>query len=427
MKQVRVVGLRTENVKNLKVVSIEPKENVVVISGKNAAGKSAIIDSVFLAIAGKDALKEYPDPIRHGEKNAKVEVDLGEYIVTRTWTSIKTYLKIENKEGAVFRSPQALLDKMKSDLSFDPAEFAQKSEKEQVHTLMNLLGLSKDLIAFDAEKKQVFDERTIINRQIKDLDAQIKGIELPEILPTEEISTVAVLENYTKATEIISMNKRMRTDLEIEEERIKILENSIADLTNALEQSQNNLANQNVKVTEMRATVESLVDPDLETFKCNVTDAEKTNRQVRLKVTRDELALKSVELAETAKEMTNKLIEIDYLKTEKINEAEMPIDELGFNEHGVTYRGEALKQCSSAEQLRVTVAIAMALNPTLRVIRIADGSLLDSESMAIIEEMAEEKDYQVWIEIVDESGDVGIYIEDGEVSKDNYSEATAEA
>jgi Mor family transcriptional regulator len=35
--------------------------------------------------------------------------------------------------------------------------------------------------------------------------------------------------------------------------------------------------------------------------------------------------------------------------------------------------------------------------------------------MAIIEKMAKDNDYQVWCELVDESGGVGIYIEDGEV------------
>ncbi len=60
--------------------------------------------------------------------------------------------------------------------------------------------------------------------------------------------------------------------------------------------------------------------------------------------------------------------------------------------------------------------MAMALNPKIRVIRITDGSLLDSENLALIEEMAGEHDFQIWIEKVDESGSVGITIEDGQVA-----------
>ena len=64
---------------------------------------------------------------------------------------------------------------------------------------------------------------------------------------------------------------------------------------------------------------------------------------------------------------------------------------------------------------RVSVAMAMALNPEVRVIRITDGSLLDSENLRVIGEMASAGDFQVWVERVDESGKVGITIEDGEV------------
>ena len=55
------------------------------------------------------------------------------------------------------------------------------------------------------------------------------------------------------------------------------------------------------------------------------------------------------------------------------------------------------------------------MNPKLRVIRITDGSLLDTENMALIEKMATEADFQIWIERVDESGTAGVVIEDGQV------------
>ncbi len=77
--------------------------------------------------------------------------------------------------------------------------------------------------------------------------------------------------------------------------------------------------------------------------------------------------------------------------------------------------GVPLTQASDAEQLRASLAIAMALNPKLRVIRVRDGSLLDSNAMKIIAEMAETKDFQVWIERVDDSGKVGFVLEDGHV------------
>jgi hypothetical protein len=51
--------------------------------------------------------------------------------------------------------------------------------------------------------------------------------------------------------------------------------------------------------------------------------------------------------------------------------------------------------------------------------RIKDGSLLDDDSMRVVEEMAEKNDYQVFIEIVDTSGKVGVYLVDGEIAAVN--------
>jgi len=96
--------------------------------------------------------------------------------------------------------------------------------------------------------------------------------------------------------------------------------------------------------------------------------------------------------------------------------ADLPIEGLSIDEDGILYRGNRFTELSSAEQLRVSLAIAIKQNPKLRVISIKDGSLLDSKSLQIIEEMAKSSDYQVWIERVDESGRVGVYIEDGAIA-----------
>jgi hypothetical protein len=81
----------------------------------------------------------------------------------------------------------------------------------------------------------------------------------------------------------------------------------------------------------------------------------------------------------------------------------------------VLYQGIPFIQGSAAEQLRVSMAIAMASNPKLKVILIRDGSLLDADNLKVIEEMARDKDFQVWIEAVRENGEIGIFIEDGMV------------
>lgn len=102
-------------------------------------------------------------------------------------------------------------------------------------------------------------------------------------------------------------------------------------------------------------------------------------------------------------------------KETAIAAAKMPVDGLAFGEGVILYGGIPFDQASSAEQLRVSTAIAMAGNPKLRVLRIKEGSLLDEDGLELIRAMAEGGDYQVWIEQVNTSGKVGIVMEDGSI------------
>src|SRR3989337_3692096 len=93
----------------------------------------------------------------------------------------------------------------------------------------------------------------------------------------------------------------------------------------------------------------------------------------------------------------------------------MPVPGLGFGEGSVTFDGVPFDQAETSAQIRVGVAIAMAANPKLRVIRIKEGSFLDPDNLALIAEMARAHDYQVWLERVDTSRQVGVVIDDGQV------------
>lgn len=128
---------------------------------------------------------------------------------------------------------------------------------------------------------------------------------------------------------------------------------------------------------------------------------------------RDRLAAEAAELEKKSEALTKAMADRERQKVEAIKKAALPVEGLGFGDGFVTYKGVPLEQASSAEQLRVSLAIAMAANPKLRVIRIQDGSLLDDDSMAAVAEMARAGDYQVWIERVAADAKVGIIIEDG--------------
>ncbi|MCR4294647.1 MAG: AAA family ATPase, partial [Elusimicrobia bacterium] len=169
----KIVRLSTENVKRLSAVHITPDGSMVVIGGENGAGKTSVLDSIWYALGGKGALPG--QPVRKGEKRAKVTLDLGEMIVVRTITPDGGgSLKVTSKEGATFPSPQTMLDKLVGILSFDPLAFARLPAKEQAETLRKLAGL--DFAAQDGQRRTLYEQRTEVNRDVSRLDAQLAGL-----------------------------------------------------------------------------------------------------------------------------------------------------------------------------------------------------------------------------------------------------------
>ncbi len=420
----KIVKFQAENVKKLKAVEITPDGNTVVISGRNGQGKTSVLDSIWFALGGGDAAKNTPRPIRDGEKQATITLDLGDYKVTRNWTSNEnSYLKVETKDGAKYPSPQKLLDSLVGQLSFDPLAFSTMDDKAQLKTLLGLVELPIDPAEIDRQKKEIFDQRTLVNRDVKNLEGQLAAIPEPgEDVPAEEVSASAVLAELREAQEVLQNNnfkrsdlKRMRNEVAGYQQSINELENQITELTrriNSLAQSRDELI---AKGKAHAVEIETLIDPDLDVFQVKLEQVEQINNSVRLANQYKGVALSLAEKITESKKLTEQITGLEKQKDDALKAAKFPVDGLGFDENGVTFGKIPFKQCSAGERLKVSLAMAMALNPKLRVIRITDGSLLDSDNMKLIESMAKDNDYQVWIEIVNESGTLGVYIEDGEV------------
>jgi len=419
-KAMKIIELKAEDIKKIKAIEIRPKGNTVIISGKNGAGKTCVLDSIWFALTGKGSQKETPKPIRDGQDHASVTVDIGEYdenevytpryIVTRNWTSNDvSYLKVENAEGAKYPSPEHLLDSLIGELSFDPLEFARIGGKQQKEILLKLLGLTTNVEKLDGKYQDIFSERTFIGRNYKAAKAQFDGIEKPRgTLPEEEIN---ILELTKKLSEAIENNKAIEDlegDLEEYGSKIVAIEQEIAELITEKEQIAGNL-----KSTKETLSKSKIIP--VEDLRDKIDNAQDLNTEIRSAQSYYEKKAEVEKSEKDYKAKTAGLAKITSSKSEIIKNAKMPIEGLSFDDEGVLFKSIPFSQLSAAEQLRVSISMAMVMNPKLRVIRIMDGSLLDTENMEIIKQMADKNDFQIWIEKVDESGKIGIYIEDGEI------------
>lgn len=409
----RIHELHAENYKRLVAVTINPTGNVVTIAGRNAQGKTSVLDAIWAALAGGEASRATQQPIREGQDTAVVRLDLGDIIVTRRWTKDDAgTLTVESADGARYSSPQKLLDELLGKRAFDPLAFIRQTAKEQVATLVSTVELPFDPADLERQRKGVYDQRTEVGRDVARLEAQLEAYPAPDPkLPTEESSASALLAEADAARESNATIDRAIDDLTASESVVERAHEALALAQEAVKLAESDLS-------DRRAALDLLPERiDVSEIAERLDGLEELNRRIREQRNREAVAAELKDRKAERAQFTIRLEEIEKRKADALAAVEFPVPGLSFDDTGVTLNGIPLSQASAAEQLRVSVALAMAANPKLRVLRILDGSLLDSESMAIIADLAAENDYQVWVEVVDESGKVGVVIEDGTVKE----------
>ena len=416
----KIVQLTAENVKKLKVVDITPSTDFVQITGKNGSGKTSVLDAIFWALGGKEGIQN--KPIREGAEKARIRLDLGDLVVERRFTASGTTLTVENSEGARYQSPQAMLDGLIGELSFDPLAFAQMDARKQYDELKRVAKIEVDLDELERLNKADYDKRTEKNREVKELTARAGGFEFrfPETeAPADVSALIEQLQNAAQHNADIERRKERRADTA---DLIVEGKKDIAEMERKLASMREHVAG----LEEKLATAEPLPDPiDVDDLRSQIEEAQQRNAEFTRRQEQKQLQ-EQANAAKTASDaLTKTMEEREAAKTKALQEAKMPVPGLSLAGGRVLLNGVPFDQSSSAEQIRTSVAIAMAANPKLRIIRIKDGSLLDEDGLRLIAEQAKENDYQVWIERVDSSGKIGIVMEDGSVSCDNDATVAA--
>lgn len=405
----QIVKLTAENIKKLKAVQITPDGNVVLLTGKNGAGKSSVLDSIVYALCGGKDLPQMP--IREGQTKGQVELDLGEVTVKRTFTEKNSYLEVKNKDGFKASSPQALLDEIVGKISFDPLSFVNEpSQKVQRKILLDLVGISLD--QFDKKIETIKSDRSAVNADRGRVKVELEKCPVVNA-PKEkfEISElVTKLEDQTKGNNDYELGKRDHEDALTALTSIKKLIDEYKTKIAALEIEYSEKAEKTKKVFEKWVNYKK---HDCAKLTKLISEASEQNKLFEQMERRQQIqANKNTADAQYSK-LGKDIEKIEKEKVAVLKKAKMPIEGLSVGDDCVYYNGVPIDQIASSEKLRVGVAVSMALNPRLKVLRVTDGSLLDNENLKTISDMVKDKDYQIWIERVDESGQVGIVIEDG--------------
>ena len=466
----KVTELVVESFKKISRVALKLGQHVTEISGPNGAGKSSYLDALWVLLDGKRVAPV--EPIRQGAQLARIQGRIGEYQVTRTFRrgkgkdnkEITTSLRIERGNEAM-PSTEAFLKSLIGEHMLDPGEFIGLDAKGKFNALKGFVsGIDFDKVA--REDKADRDRRTQVGNLADEARASANMIVIPDGTPETLVDEAELTDKLGKAAETnadlarrkanrqrgmddiarlraehanaqVEMDEYTRDRTATRDERvngwraeIKRIEALIAaenarseeDIRGAHAHIREAADKANTKAAEIEAAIAAagpLPDPvDVVALQTQLTNARKINESVRRRLDRDKHARLADQYDDEYRRLTDSINARERAKQAAIAAAKLPVPGISFGEGELLLNGVPFEQASTAQKLRVGVAIAVQKNPTLRLAWIRDASLLDDESYSSIKQLSEEFDCQILLETVRAIGSDAILLEDGHLKGD---------
>lgn len=436
----KVTELEIHDVKSVRWVKLKPTDGLTLISGDNGAGKSTILDSVCMALGGKSLVPE--KPIRDGETSAVISLKL-DGDPSRLLPPIEVVRRFEKKpdgttdseltiydttddERTESPSPQTLLNDVLGRTSirdipigFDPLSFSRMPPKQQIDLLRSLVGL--DLSNDDEKIRQLTEQRAQIGREGKRLAGALQTATRHDIPDdTEDVQAVyAALEEAKAHNAIVQSQKAERVKHIQRIEHVQSQIRQVRDRVATLEETLRATIREREKLVEDLKELEAIKSPapmqeiPAEQFLARIEAARDVAEKRKENVFYDNTKAECDKLRAEYESLTAAIKSAQDAKRTKMESAAWPIERLGFDESGVTFCDRPLAQASSAEQLEISVAIGCAMNPSLKIMLVREGSLLDAKHQESLAALAKKYGAQIFVELVGERAGSQIIMRDG--------------
>ena len=415
----KINSLQIENVKRIKALHLEPSPNgLTVIGGKNAQGKTSVLDAIAWALGG--AKKQPSSPKTEGSQNPpSIDIILSNGLrVTRKGENHA--LTVTDTSG--MKGGQALLDGFVSAFALDLPKFLQASPKEKATALLETLGVADKLSQMDKDEKWLYDERTAIGRIA--LTKKKHAEELPEYLdaPEEPVSVSDLLKQHQAilAKNADNQSKRNQVDALKQKEadalqRIAELEAKLAEAKDALISTKNELkiATKTAAELEDESTIE---------IEANIENVEAINARVFANAAKANAADEAKEYQAQYDGLTEQIEDIRTERMALLDGAKLPLDGLGVDEGELTFNGQKWDCMSGSEQLKVAVAIAKAIKPECGFVLMDKLEQMDLDTLKEFGAWLESQDLQVIATRVSTGEECTIVIEDGKITPDPMPE-----
>lgn len=405
----RAAKLKLFNVMGIDDLEIEPG-NVTVIQGKNGEGKSSFIQALLaLTDGGHDATL-----VRNGADEAVILLELDDgHEVRKRITPTGSTLTVK-KDGHTIGSPQTYLNGLADAIAANPIAFMQADDERRLKLLLEavslelndddvfaavgdvveiddveLLGKPLDVIA--RLRKKVYDERTGVNRTVKDSKATADQLE--KSIPAEDPDAPAPeaeIERLEKenmeAPEAVNAAKAL-IDSEADDAidaATTGLDNEIAELEAKLEELRQRRDDLTDAIEKKRDATKADIDADERTRAATVAEQLKALRKqvtdsAAVENTRSMLATLRQTVTEKqaeAERLTEALERLDDLKLSLLKDLPAGLDIVDGVLHDKN--GVPWPKINTAERVKIAIRIAQ--------MRVRDLPIVCADGMEVLDE-----------------------------------------
>jgi hypothetical protein len=412
---VKLLNIEVHNILRVKDANLDTSgHHLFLVGGRNGDGKSSVLKAVACALCGKrDMGDEWPDILlQEGKGEGWVRLSLSGDDELHEPDGITVELFLRRKRGGVvaeeFRvldstgeeapEPRTLLKRLYAFRAFDPLDFERAKPKDRAELLRKLVGL--DFSELEAERSELYAERTDVNKQGKAMKAQLDAIEYPEGTPDHHLSVQELFTELQDAQEHneqcdkheakLASAKNREAKLAEEEQKLKARLIEIDKERQALDG----------EIEKGEAVLATCKRVDLDPIREKIQTADAVNMAVEKKLRHAALSDEVEVLRAESLRLSNKIKAIDQEKQSRLESAKWPLPGLSLDDSGVLLNGLPFEQASKAQRVLASVKVGMALNPKLRLLVCQDGNDLDPQTMDMLDKILSQNDFQLLLEYV---------------------------
>lgn len=435
-KHYRILSMQITNARTIEFLDITPKEDVVVIEGKNGQGKTTVLDMIEMAVKSDTA----EGVVRDGEESATSIINLGEYTLRRIIKKGKPpsieVRRVSDGKKIDQSASEFIADitgKVKErPIALDIAGIVGMDAKKRLATLLSIAGIDPAKITeLDTRHKSLFEDRKDQKKELARLEAHMNSMGAYAVPVQEPASIADLTKRHDDIKKIMDAPAKISEETERAQQAVKSCGDRVIELRKQLAEAEAKLkeaekvhADTLGKETAAKQSAEK-AQPEYNAIQKQLAEAE-TNQTAysnhcSYKKAKEEWAKQQSVVDKAEKALAENISQ----KKALLESGRFPTPNLTVEDGEIYFKETHWDQLCESEKLRVSLAIAQGLDPKFRVIIIRNGNAFDEENMAKIRAWAKETDFQVWIERVSSVPHLGdsVYLVEGKALTDDEKES----